>query len=449
MLSPDEKTAKRWHALLQHAVDRHAAGEPLDPDARRSIPERLLRQFGLISELADQRRATYSANVADFVAEKRIGCTRRYVHDIETVLESFGKVCRLRTLADLSRDKLVDFMRRRSDDGLTPRSVKNEAAIIVAFGLWLTEHRRVDENPIGKRPRIDMSERAVDRRALTREEMARLLKHAPKRALVYQFAAGTGLRHVECKRLQWRDVRLDDDRPHLALRAGATKSRRADEVPLTPHLAKLLRAHRPASFEPTDRVFRVPTFATFDLDCGRAGIERFDADGVERVGFHSLRATCGTELERAGVSAKTVATIMRHKSYTTTASIYVDGRLLDTAGAVAKLPDYQAEPAAAVAANGTDGGKPRHQIRHQMTRNSTHFDAVSRTSTESRIAENGLKIAGNERISANKKSGRYRTRTPRAKPARNRAQRHRAQQKAQHRRRVHWRPRSQRLPRCR
>lgn len=410
-LAADEKAAKRWHALLQHAVDRHVAGEPLDPDARRSLPERLLRQFGLISELADQRRATYAANVSDFIAEKRVGCLPRYVHDLETVLASFGKRCRVRTLADLTRERLVEFMRQRSADGLTPRSVKNEAAIVVAFGRWLTEHRRVDANPVGAIPRIDLSERAVERRALERDEMARLLAAAPKRALIYKFAASTGLRHVEIKRLRWSDVRLDDDRPHLQLRAAATKSRRADVVPLTAHLADLLRAHRPAGWQPTGKVFRVPTFATFDEDCRRAGIERFDADGVERVGFHSLRVTCGTELERSGCSAKTVAAIMRHKSYATTAAIYIDPRLLDPEGAVAKLPTYEAEPAAAVA-NGTDGrSEPRQQKRQQLTRISAHFDAVSRTSTESRIAENGLKIAGNQRISANKKSGRYRTRT--------------------------------------
>jgi len=152
-------------------------------------------------------------------------------------------------------------------------------------------------------------------------------------------------------------VILDTDRPHLALRAEATKAKRAGTVPLLPTLADRLRAARPVGFSPSDPVFKaVPTFGTWRRDLERAGIEYRAEDG-SIAGFHSLRVTLASELERVRVSPRTIREIMRHRDYRLTATVYTDPRVIDTFGAVARLPNYDDDPetdARATRRTGTD-----------------------------------------------------------------------------------------------
>jgi integrase len=64
--------------------------------------------------------------------------------------------------------------------------------------------------------------------------------------LVYLLAVWTGLRRSEIRRLTWCDVQIDALPGKILLRAGTTRSRRADALPIHPQLAEDLRAWRPA-----------------------------------------------------------------------------------------------------------------------------------------------------------------------------------------------------------
>jgi len=133
--------------------------------------------------------------------------------------------------------------------------------------------RRLDEAP-------NRGLAVGNRLALTRDECLRLLGVAGRRELLYRVALGTGLRQRELKLLQWRDVDLTDPlRPCLRLRAEATKSRRADILPLASDLATRLRTIRPANVAPTEPVVRkgrtrtlIPKFSTWIDDLGHAAI---------------------------------------------------------------------------------------------------------------------------------------------------------------------------------
>jgi integrase len=52
---------------------------------------------------------------------------------------------------------------------------------------------------------------------------------------------GTGLRRSELLALRWADVKLNAPLPFIQLRAGDTKSKRADVLPLRADLADVLR----------------------------------------------------------------------------------------------------------------------------------------------------------------------------------------------------------------
>ncbi len=183
------------------------------------------------------------------------------------------------------------------------------------------------------------------------------------------------MRRRELGDLQWRDVHLDAPRTHLRLRAEATKSKRADELPLPSHLVRELRAVRPPFCTPTAPVFTtVPKFDTWKADLKRAGVTYRDEATNEIVGFHSLRVTFISELERAGVSPRTIMELARHTDYRLTAGTYTDRRVLDTFGAAAKLPDYvdnSGNSRETARRTGTDdvpvsSDRSMDQIRHQM-----------------------------------------------------------------------------------
>lgn len=410
-LSHDERLSQLWLRALQRAVDRHAAGEPLSAEAKSTIPRRLLEQFGLVSELAAKRRATYDAAVADYIGELRTaGRDPKYLMNEERTLTAIGAACRWNTPAAINRDALLRYLEGRKRDGRAPRTLRNEQLSVAQFCNWLVEGKRIDADPLGKLVEFDTSERSRDRRALTPDEVRRLLAAAPARELIYRTALGTGLRHKELRLLTWGNVKLDDASPRLELTARNTKAKRPDVIDLAESLADRLRAHRPAGWQPADRVFRtVPAFETWEADCGKAGIPVYEGTGDNRVlvcGFHSLRTTFVSELHRSGASPRTIMQLARHRDYKLTATIYTDRRVLDTAGAVNRLPDYEPEPQiAAAVATGTDGkpadadanvaaGTKRDQKRDQLARKMAHFDAVRRTSGRDPKSSKTLRISG-------------------------------------------------------
>ena len=112
---------------------------------------------------------------------------------------------------------------------------------------------RTDRNPVehlqGGNVRLD---RRRDRRAIAYDEMAALvaatqdgpIRHGvagPDRAVLYLVAYYTGLRASELASLAPRGFDLDADPPTVTVRAGYSKRRREDVLPLPKDLAERLR----------------------------------------------------------------------------------------------------------------------------------------------------------------------------------------------------------------
>jgi len=170
---------------------------------------------------------------------------------------------------------------------------RNEyATSITDFTKWAKDHHKIEYDPLAGLAKADRKDDDLvhPRRALAVEDITALLNAAARRPeadlltlrvgknkgqigakvrasvlkkarrigtnrrMAYLVAVWTGLRSTELERLEWRDVLLDLEPPFIQLRAGVTKSNRADTLALYPQLADELRAFKPADAKPTDRV---------------------------------------------------------------------------------------------------------------------------------------------------------------------------------------------------
>ncbi len=385
-LCSDKATSETWERLLQNAADRKLAGEPPDASKMNGIPRRCLESLGLVSKLAAKRRASWCEHVADYVSELvTAGRNAIYSANARRYLTEIGKVCQWATLEGIDRNAFAKFIAKRREEGASARTINNITSFAKSFLTWATNTERIDRNPLLSVGKLDESaDRRRRRRALADEECIRLLGIAKRRELCYRVALGTGLRKRELKLLEWRDVLLDDGQPRIQLRPEATKSKRADTLPISSELAQRLRAARPTPAAPMLRVFRnVPGLETFQRDLKSAGILYRDGEG-RIVGFHSLRVTFITALHRAGLPTKVVMTLARHTDPKLTLGTYTDLAFFDTHGAANLLPSYlpiQADLDSLDPANGDTVGD-RHQNRHQTGDVSSRFEAVEAGSND-------------------------------------------------------------------
>jgi integrase len=191
---------------------------------------------------------------------------------------------------------------------------------------------------------VDSAERG---RARVRPDVAeRLERLGRERALLYATLVTTGLRRGELAALTVGDVRLDDPRPAIILRAADAKNGVAARQPLRADVAAELRAWVDEKAEAAcgQQIDGLPLFDVpdklvriLDRDIVAAGITKRDKHG-RTVDVHALRGTFGSHLARANVGPVTLKTLMRHSRLETTLKFYIDDDLLEVENAVGTLP---------------------------------------------------------------------------------------------------------------
>jgi len=270
--------------------------------------------------------------------QERAGRSDKYREILKSRITRMKDACGWHTLRAVQPSTVTPFLASLKSQGLASKTVNEYLAAASVFLNWCVQQRRLLANPLANVTRTDQTVKMRKRRALTVEEVQRLLSVAGPRRLPYLVAVTTGIRRGELEALQWDDVHLDGIHPYIALRAETTKARRADSVPLRQDVAAELRRARPTDVAPETKVFgRIPRMRDLKPDLERAKIDYMDADG-RQADFHALRMTFGTMLAKSGVAPRTAMELMRHTDLRLTMNVYTDPRLLNTAGAVEDLP---------------------------------------------------------------------------------------------------------------
>ncbi|GIW97048.1 MAG: integrase [Pirellulaceae bacterium] len=338
------------------------------------------------------------------------------VKNTQSRLRRVAADCGFMRLRDVNASRFERWLLDRQTEGMSAGARNGYREAWIGFMNWCMKTGRLLDNPLATVPKADAkADCRRKRRALTEDELRRLLDAARRRplhdamtirtgpnkgkaiaqvseerrdelervgrerALIYKTYLLTGLRKSELASLTVGNLELDGKTPYAVLDASADKSRRGADIPLRSDLAAEIRewldeklhALRkealangqpvPAQLPPETPVFSVPDGLRriLDRDLAFAGIPKKDDRG-RTIDIHALRHTFGTHLSKAGVAPRVAQAAMRHSSIDLTMNVYTDPRLLDVQSALEALPDMPIDDSPTSErekATGTDGRK--------------------------------------------------------------------------------------------
>lgn len=367
------RAAERFETNVRRLVELRRMGELPEGDLATwldTLDDELrgrLVEFGLVDGSRSAAARTVEAHVDLFEQHLRArGTTPAHVASqtarVRRVLDAAGAV----VLADLRR---LDDVRRalgrvaqgKTKDGKpTPpstRTLNGFRQALGQFGRWLVEEGHMEADPFARLETTKGGEKRVRRRALSEQEIGRLLAAAASgplwrgavtgetRALAYRLILEVGLRRNELLQLTRGD--LDFEELTLTVRSRYSKNRREAVLPLRLATARKLAEHVGPAL-PAARVFAALTpsentaeMLRFDLET--AGIEAETPDG--RVDLHALRHTFVTRLARSGAHVSVAQALARHSSPTLTLAVYTHVERSEATAAVESLPSLDAEAA--------------------------------------------------------------------------------------------------------
>lgn len=269
---------------------------------------------------------------------RRIGRTAVYIDSNVWTLTRVFAACKWRTLADVRADSLSAYLSRIAEEGRSPGTINLRRDKASSFACYCVRQGWFTANPLAKVRRSRIHFRPRRRRAITIDELNRLLNSPWKRKQnrpVFAVAALSGLRRAELARLEKRDVVFEPS-PQFRLRAEATKSKRAETLPMLPECAEALRPLWDAAATPTTRLFTfIPDNLATDNAYRRAGIVK-RVDG-RQADFHALRYTFCTLLART-LPIQVVSRLMRHRDIRLTVGLYYDLGIAELTENVGQLP---------------------------------------------------------------------------------------------------------------
>jgi integrase len=366
--------------------------------------ERAALERGLQRLQEDPFEQHLEAPIAEHIAAylsslRNLGRDETYVLQVDAAIRRVVDAASLKTLQDLDVVRVADAIdglqkaprgfagegsseddEDDEEEGVSRRTKTTIATRLRGFARWLVKAQRLRHDPLAAlafAATRDDDEGRV-RRSLTREETARLLTSAERRPeselrlvrvgkhkgeerakvrekslaharrvglqrrTIYLLVLWSGLRRSEVEKLQWGDLTLDSERPVIQLRASATKSRRADRLPIHSELQAALMRWREAvgkpAKDPKACVFPgTPSMKAFKADLTQAGIA-YEIAGKGVVDFHALRKTYSTLLAAAHVPQRIRQAAMRHADPRLTETTYMDEEVLPVFEHVSALP---------------------------------------------------------------------------------------------------------------
>lgn len=230
-------------------------------------------------------------------------------------------------------DHVRQYTLTRKQEGAKNGTINRELAIL-RRGFRLASQA----DKLQKIPHFEMlREDNVRQGTYTRGDVERICQELPAYLVpAVWYGYFTGRRLGEIFKLRWEDVDLD--RRVLTVRAGDTKTRTPDTLPIEGELYELLKQqHRMA---PAGEVWVFPRQGrslTAISHAFKAGAVRA---GLPHAIFHDLRRTVSTDLSEAGVPIPVAMRVTGHKSLTT----YLRYRIVGTEttrAAMAQLQEHR------------------------------------------------------------------------------------------------------------
>ena len=323
-----------WTELVTGCRDETAARAMLAQLERRAE----LVRAGVVTgaeDLASQHAQTPLADhMAVYVDHLRLkGCSAHRIRLVESRFRRVAGGCAFKRLPDLSSATLERWLVDQQQRGMAAATRNGYRESCLAFGNWCRRTNRLVENPFTGVPRADAkADCRRQRRALTEEEINRLLDAARRRplaearyvrrgkdkgkplakvrpatqaklralgrerALIYKTLVLTGLRKSELASLTVGQIDFTGPVAHVVLHAKDEKNRQGSEIPLRADLAADLRewldenlaaaraeARRrrrpiPAQLSATTKLLNVPSglIRIFDRDLVFAGLARVE-----------------------------------------------------------------------------------------------------------------------------------------------------------------------------
>jgi integrase len=233
------------------------------------------------------------------------------------------------------------FMAWRGKQSLAAKTLNDYLDASNGLMKWMKRAARLEENPLQAVRKVKTAGReALQRRALTDDQVQRLLEVAGPRKAAYLTALNTGLRRAELAALQKGDCFLYGDNAFLKVRASTTKNSKAATIWLNDEVAAELRNLVKPGAASTESVFgSIPDMDQFRKDLAAAKIPFMDEQG-RRADFHALRHTLATNLARCGVLPRVAMEFMRHSEMRLTNKTYTDVAHLPLAEAADMLPQF-------------------------------------------------------------------------------------------------------------
>ena len=303
---------------------------------------------GLVGFASASQRAAFDGAldmlVQEYVADlKALGRSTDHVRHVDRRLWRLMRECGWRSLRETTSDS---FLRWRSKQKQSPKTLNEYLAALSALCSWLRKQDRLTANPFERVSKVDTrGKQRFQRRALNDKEACALLTVSEPRSTIYLLALHTGLRRGEINATRRDDLKLDGDRPWIRIRAGVNKNRKEQRLPLHPELVAKLQAMKLTDLSATAPVFPegVPPMKVVRADLQAVGIPLRDDRG-HRVDFHALRTTFITRLQLAGVPPREVQELARHSDMRLSTKNYMDVSQLPLAATVRQMPALGATP---------------------------------------------------------------------------------------------------------
>ncbi len=304
------------------------------------------------SEIGSQAARNITEHVEDYLAFLKAKTVRgrqvsaKHRANVSIQLDRLIVDCEFRRLGDITRATLVRWMNSQADTGMMAgRTINTYRAAIIGFCNWAVKERRLANNPLEGLPKADETTKKRIRRALTQDEIFRLLDAAENRPLrdamtirtgqnkgkllatvgdderkrlihlgkmrraIYATLIYTGLRKGELASLTVGDIHLNHETPYLHLSSKHSKNGQAARIPLRSDLVEILSEYltdeltkyQKSTFSdsrtvfpenlPADRaLFTLPKdfIRVFDRDIAAAEIDKTDGMG-RTLDVHCLR----------------------------------------------------------------------------------------------------------------------------------------------------------------